>query len=102
MLCHLSADRNAPEDHPLLTRMFAAGLRQALALRGAGSRAAEYAELLLAGSEEFRKVWDDHEVGVRQPGSESHQKLQLLAVLGAEASAFAHGERPEETRPRMP
>ncbi|MFC7624120.1 helix-turn-helix transcriptional regulator [Microlunatus sp. GCM10028923] len=134
--------RYAPEDHPFLSRMFAAGLRQVMALRGPDSRAAEYAELLLAESAEFRRVWDDHEVGIRpndvkhfvhpevgaleltcqslldpdqshrllvytaHPGSESHEKLQLLAVIGAqklaEAAAFAHGERPEETRPQMP
>lgn len=57
--------RYAPEDHPFLTRMFAAGLRQVLTLRGPDSRAARFAELLLAESEEFRRVWDDHEVGIR-------------------------------------
>ncbi|MFJ8604961.1 helix-turn-helix transcriptional regulator [Streptomyces shenzhenensis] len=54
----------APEDHPFLTRMFASGLRQILTLRGPGSRAAHLADLLLAHSEEFRTVWNDHEVGV--------------------------------------
>ncbi|MFE7980346.1 helix-turn-helix transcriptional regulator [Streptomyces shenzhenensis] len=54
----------APEDHPFLTRMFASGLRQILTLRGPGSRAAHLADLLLAYSEEFRTVWNDHEVGV--------------------------------------
>ena len=111
-------DRYAPEDHPFLTRMWASGLRQVLTLRGPGSRAAYLADLLLARSEEFRQVWNDHEVGVRPnevkrfihpevgrlelncqqlvdpaqghsllvytavPGSESHEKLQLLSVLG--------------------
>ncbi|WP_020576642.1 hypothetical protein [Actinopolymorpha alba] len=110
----------APEDHPFLTRMFAAGLRQIVTLRGPDSRAAEFARLLLARSEEFRQVWDDHEVGIRPkdvkrfvhpeigaleltcqslldpdqshrllvytalPGSESHEKLRLLSVLGAQ------------------
>ncbi|MFF0340879.1 helix-turn-helix transcriptional regulator [Kribbella sp. NPDC004875] len=55
----------APEDHPFLTRMFCSGLRQIVTLRGPDSRAAEYVRLLLAQSEEFRRVWDDHEVGVR-------------------------------------
>ncbi|MFF2847491.1 helix-turn-helix transcriptional regulator [Streptomyces sp. NPDC058001] len=54
----------APEDHPFLTRMFASGLRGVVTLRGPGSRAAHLADLLLAQSEEFREVWDDHEVGV--------------------------------------
>ncbi|MFD5315872.1 helix-turn-helix transcriptional regulator [Streptomyces sp. NPDC127098] len=111
-------DRYAPEDHPFLTRMWASGLRQILTLRGPGSRAAYLTDLLLARSEEFRQVWNDHEVGVRPnevkrfihpevgrlelncqqlvdpaqghsllvytavPGSESHEKLQLLSVLG--------------------
>ena len=78
------------------------------------------AELLLAGSEEFGRVWGDHEVGLRPPdvkhfihpelgvleltcqalvdpdqshnllvytavpGSESHEKLQLLSVIGTQ------------------
>ncbi len=55
----------APDDHPFLTRMFASGLRHVATLRGPGSRAAHLAELLVAQSEEFREVWNDHEVGVR-------------------------------------
>ncbi|MGK8488423.1 helix-turn-helix transcriptional regulator [Nocardia asiatica] len=55
----------APEDHQFLTRMFAAGLRQVRTLRGPDSRAAQFVRLLLAGSEEFRQVWNDHEVGIR-------------------------------------
>ncbi|MCZ9344379.1 transcriptional regulator, partial [Streptomyces sp. TRM76130] len=75
----------------------------------------------LARSEEFRRVWDDHEIGLRPsevkrfvhpevgpleltcqtlldpdrshfllvytavPGSESHEKLRLLSVIGAQA-----------------
>ncbi|WP_020013871.1 helix-turn-helix transcriptional regulator [Promicromonospora sukumoe] len=55
----------ALEEHEFLTRMFASGLRQVATVRGPGSRAAHYAELLLARSEEFRRVWEDHEIGVR-------------------------------------
>ncbi len=55
----------APEDHAFLTRMFVSGLRGVATLRGPGSRAAHYVELLLAQSEEFRQVWNDHEVGIR-------------------------------------
>lgn len=91
------------------------------AVRGPGSRAAQYAELLLARSDEFRALWDTHEVGVRPhhvkrfrppevgalelncqtlldpeqsqvrvvytavPGSESHDRLRLLAVIGPPA-----------------
>ncbi|SDJ49801.1 helix-turn-helix transcriptional regulator [Streptomyces indicus] len=55
----------APEDHAFLSRMFASGLRGLVTLRGPGSRAAELLDLLLARSEEFRTVWERHEVGVR-------------------------------------
>jgi transcriptional regulator with XRE-family HTH domain len=110
----------APEEHEFLTRMYASGLREIIALRGPGSRAASLADLLLSLSEEFRAVWEDHQVGVRPhdvkhfvhpevgpleltcqrlvdpgqahsllvytaiPGSESHEKLQLLSVIGAQ------------------
>ncbi len=109
----------APQDHAFLSRMFASGLRERVAARGPGSRAAHLAELLLAENEEFRTVWDRHEVGIRPdevkrfvhpevgtlelncqqlldpnqshallvytavPGSESHDKLRLLSVVGA-------------------
>ncbi|MFD8116783.1 helix-turn-helix transcriptional regulator [Streptomyces microflavus] len=55
----------APDDHDFLSRMFASGLRELATLRGAGSRAAHCAELLLGRSEEFRHLWDRHEVGIR-------------------------------------
>ncbi|MFD3484756.1 helix-turn-helix transcriptional regulator [Streptomyces sp. NPDC058665] len=55
----------APDGHPFLTRMFASGLRGVATLRGPGSRAAHHVDLLLAESEEFREVWNDHEVGIR-------------------------------------
>ena len=109
------------EDHPFLSRMYAAGLRGIVVERGPGSRAAELANLLLERSEEFRSLWDAHEVGIRphevkryqhpevgrlelhcqqlldplqshrlmvytaEPGSESHEKLQMLAVIGAQS-----------------
>ncbi len=111
----------APRDHAFLARMFASGLREVATLRGPGSRAAHFADLLLARSEEFRGLWNAHEVGIRPsevkhfvhpelgamelncqtlvdpgqahsllvytavPGSESHEKLQLLSVLGPRA-----------------
>jgi transcriptional regulator with XRE-family HTH domain len=117
----------APEEHPFLTRMYASGLREIIALRGPGSRAASLADLLLSLSEEFRLVWEDHEVGVRPhevkhfvhpevgaleltcqrlvdpgqahsllvytavPGSESHEKLRLLSVIGAQTLDRGHG-----------
>ncbi|GLY46554.1 helix-turn-helix transcriptional regulator [Lentzea sp. NBRC 102530] len=55
----------APEDHDFLGRMFASGLREALTRRGPRSRAAHYADLLLARSAEFRTVWDAQEIGLR-------------------------------------
>jgi transcriptional regulator with XRE-family HTH domain len=112
--------RYAPEDHAHMSRMFASGVREIATLRGPGSRAARYADLLLERSEEFRSLWQAHEVGVgpRQvkrfvhpevglielhcqslldteqshrllvytaaPGSESHEKLRLLSVIGAQ------------------
>jgi hypothetical protein len=111
----------APDDHAFLSRMFASGLRGIVTLRGPGSRAAHFADLLLARSDEFRTLWNDHEIGVRPdalkrfvhpevgalelncqrlldpqqshsllvytavPGSESHDKLRLLSVIGAQA-----------------
>ncbi|MET9592755.1 helix-turn-helix transcriptional regulator [Streptomyces sp. NPDC006516] len=55
----------AAEDHAFLTRMFVSGLRGVATLRGPGSRAAHYADLLLTRSAEFRRVWNDHEIGIR-------------------------------------
>ena len=113
--------RYAPEDHAHLGRMFASGLRSIAGLRGPGSRTARLAELLLPQSEEFRALWETHEVGVRPqevkhfvhpelgalelscqslldpdqshrllvytavPGSETHDKLALLSVIGHQA-----------------
>ncbi|MDT0386019.1 helix-turn-helix transcriptional regulator [Streptomyces sp. DSM 41921] len=58
-------DLYAPEQHAFMTRMYAAGLRAIVTLRGPDSRAAYLADLLLDSSEEFRRVWDDHEIGIR-------------------------------------
>jgi transcriptional regulator with XRE-family HTH domain len=111
----------APEDHEFLSRLYASGLRELVARRGPASRAADYVALLLAESEDFRRVWDRQEVGLRPrdtkrlvhpevgaldlqcqtlvdpdqaqlllvytaaPGTESHEKLRLLAVVGTQA-----------------
>ena len=113
--------RYAPDDHAFLGRLFTSGLRGLATLRGPGSRAAQLAELLLPQSDEFRTLWETHEVGVRPretkhfvhpelgvlelscrtlldpdqshlllvytavPGSESHEKLRLLSVIGDQA-----------------
>ncbi|MEV0894065.1 helix-turn-helix transcriptional regulator [Promicromonospora sp. MEB111] len=57
-------DLYAPEEHAFMTRMYAAGLRGLVTLRGPDSRAAYLADLLLDSNEEFRRVWDDHEIGI--------------------------------------
>ncbi|TCC31443.1 helix-turn-helix transcriptional regulator [Kribbella sindirgiensis] len=58
-------DLYAPQEHAFLTRMYAAGLRELVTLRGPKSRAAHLAELLLPQSEEFRHAWEAHEIGIR-------------------------------------
>ncbi|MDY7088806.1 MAG: helix-turn-helix transcriptional regulator [Actinomycetota bacterium] len=58
-------DRYAPECHEFLSRLFASGAREAATMRGPSSRAAKLAEMLLERSEEFRVLWDRHEVGLR-------------------------------------
>ncbi|MFG3165574.1 helix-turn-helix transcriptional regulator [Streptomyces sp. NPDC048200] len=111
--------RYAADDHQYLSRVYASGLREIVAQRGPRSRAARLAELLLNESEEFRALWELHEVGVLPtsgkrfvhpevglldlecqtlldpyqshlllvytavPGSETHEKLQLLSVISA-------------------
>jgi transcriptional regulator with XRE-family HTH domain len=55
----------APDEHEFMARMFASGLRETLTVRGRDSKAARLAELLLDQSEEFRAVWDLHEIGIR-------------------------------------
>jgi transcriptional regulator with XRE-family HTH domain len=109
-----------PEERERLSRLYASGLRQLVALRGPGSRAAELAALLQDNAD-FRRVWDTQEIGVQPPevkrflhptvgrldlncqtlldpdqshrflvytavpGSDSHEKLQLLAVIGSQS-----------------
>lgn len=108
--------RYEPEDHDFLSRLYVSGLRSLVTLRGPGSRAAQLADLLLDASEEFRAIWEAHEVGLRprevkrirhpelgllevscqtlvdpdqshllmvytaSPGSETYERLQLLAA----------------------
>ncbi|RJT80252.1 XRE family transcriptional regulator [Arthrobacter cheniae] len=55
-----------PEERDQLSLLYASGLRQLVALRGPGSRAAELAALL-QDNEDFRRVWDTQEVGVQPP-----------------------------------
>ncbi|ODT11819.1 MAG: XRE family transcriptional regulator [Microbacterium sp. SCN 70-18] len=117
-------DPRVREPYPLeerehLSRVYAAGLRELLTLRGPRSRAAELVTAL-EDHAEFRRVWDAQEIGIRPtelkrfahpvvgdleldcqtlldpdqshrllvytavPGSESDEKLRLLAVVGAD------------------
>ncbi|MBB3159132.1 transcriptional regulator with XRE-family HTH domain [Microbacterium proteolyticum] len=112
-----------PEEVAVLSRVYAAGLRELVAARGSRSRAAELSDDLRRRSEEFAALWDAHEVGARppevkrflhpevghldlscqtlldpdhshrllvytaQPGSESAEKLRLLAVVGTASPA---------------
>ncbi|MFI5844661.1 helix-turn-helix transcriptional regulator [Catenuloplanes sp. NPDC051500] len=57
--------RYHPDDHDQHSQVYVSGLREMVARRGPGSRAAEYGELLLARSEEFRTLWEQHRVGLR-------------------------------------
>jgi len=119
------------EDRAHLSRMYAAGLRALLAVRGPGSRAAQLTDLLLERSEEFRALWETHEVGIHPdevkryqhhevgrlelncqtlvdpeqahrlmvytavPGTESHEKLQMLAVIGTQSLSSAGPRGPD-------
>lgn len=55
----------AERDHDFLSRMFASGLREIATTRGPGSRAAALAEYLRGRSDEFRRLWAAHQVGLR-------------------------------------
>ncbi len=55
----------APADHDFLGRMFASGLREIAGARGPESKAAALADYLSRRSEEFRRLWAVHEVGLR-------------------------------------
>jgi transcriptional regulator with XRE-family HTH domain len=88
-------DLYMPEDHAFLSRLFAAGLRRTLALRGPGSRAAYLADLLLDQSEEFRGVWGEQTVDFRPDNSKrfNHPEVGVLeldcqSLLDPEQSHF--------------
>lgn len=97
-----------PDEQRALSRVYAAGLRSLIALRGTGSRAAELADGLLERSAEFRRLWAEQEVGLRPPEvkrfdhpevgplelhcqtlldpEQSHRLLVYTAVPGTESS----------------
>ena len=70
------------DDHRFLSRMYASGLRALVTLRGPGSRAAHLADLLLDRSDEFRALWDEHEIGIRPHDSKRlvHPELGVLEL----------------------
>ncbi|MFG1922149.1 helix-turn-helix transcriptional regulator [Cryptosporangium sp. NPDC048952] len=72
----------APEDHAFLSRVWVSGLREIATLRGPGSRAEHYAELLLGESAEFREIWERHEVGVYPQETKrfAHPRLGALEL----------------------
>lgn len=70
----------APEDHEFLSRLWVSGLRGVATLRGADSRAARLAESLRSESDEFRAIWNRHEVGLR-PRETKHFVHPELGVL---------------------
>jgi hypothetical protein len=116
-------ERYHPEHHDANSRTNAALLRAAVTRDGPGSPAADLADVLLRTSEEFARLWERHEVGLRwsetkrfvhpqvgqldlycqlllepdqgqslliftaTPGTESHEKLALLSVLGTDQFA---------------
>jgi transcriptional regulator with XRE-family HTH domain len=62
-----TAQEAYPEEERLvLSRVYAAGLRELVAIRGHGSPAAAMVDALRDNAQ-FRTVWDRHEVGVRLP-----------------------------------
>jgi transcriptional regulator with XRE-family HTH domain len=74
--------RYAPEDHDQLSRMFASGLRELVAKRGARSYVGSLADRLLAESELFRSYWELQEVGIRPSRGKRfvHPEVGLLEL----------------------
>jgi hypothetical protein len=73
-----AARRIYPEiDHPMHSRAFTAGLREAYMREGQGSRAAAIVDSLLTVSPEFRQVWAAHDIGVSYRGLKRIQHPQV-------------------------
>jgi transcriptional regulator with XRE-family HTH domain len=68
----------AAEDHPRHSRVYTAQLRAVAARQGRGSPAAALAERLRAESEEFARLWVDHEIGL----SYTEQKRIVHPAVG--------------------
>jgi transcriptional regulator with XRE-family HTH domain len=65
------------EDHEFYSRLYASGLREVAGRRGPRSFAAEVAAALREDHEEFREVWDRHEVGLKPRAVKRFQHPQV-------------------------
>ena len=96
------------QERAQLSRVYVAGLRELVTLRGPGSRAAALVDLVAGRSEEFRALWAEHQVGIRPPAlkrflhptvgllelecqtlldpEQSHRLLVYTAVPGSESA----------------
>lgn len=74
--------RYHPDDHDQLSRLYASGLRELVTMRGPDSPAAQYADLLLERSDEFRALWISHEVGIRVAAAKRfvHPEVGMLEL----------------------
>jgi hypothetical protein len=78
----------AEEDHAFLSRLWVSGLREVMTRRGPSSRAANLANTLLEQSEEFRAIWDVHEIGIR-PHETKHFVHPELGALELNCQSLA-------------
>jgi transcriptional regulator with XRE-family HTH domain len=71
-----------PDDHEHMSRVFVSGGRKLATVRGPGSKAARLAELLLAESSEFARLWNEHDVGASFDDVKRfiHPELGVLAL----------------------
>jgi transcriptional regulator with XRE-family HTH domain len=125
-------DRVPADDHAHLSRVHVADLRATAARRAVDPQVARMVRRLRTGSDEFRRLWDEHQVAVRRsdrkrfihpsvgvvevdcevlltpehdqrlvvysarPGTEAHNQLQLLRVIGLQDMG---GPEPDERQP---
>jgi transcriptional regulator with XRE-family HTH domain len=75
-----SRELYAASEHEFLGRLWVSGLREVATRRGPSSRAAGYVALLLEQSDEFRELWERHEVGLRPRESKKFVHPELGAL----------------------
>lgn len=70
------------EDHPGLSRTWTAGTRAAYARYGPRSRAGQIVDALLVESDEFARLWEDHEVSVSHEREKriSHPEIGVMTL----------------------